>query len=44
MFANMILTQPCGGKACRAAFFYQAGVVELLRQTCTTARFAFTRR
>jgi hypothetical protein len=44
MFPNMVLTQTCGGKACRAAFFYQAGVVELLRQARTTARFAFTRR
>jgi hypothetical protein len=44
MFANMVLTPTCGGKACGAAFFYQPGVVEMLRPASTTAQFAFTRR
>jgi hypothetical protein len=40
----MVLTQPAAAKSPRSLLFYQAGVVELLRQTRRTVRFAFTHR
>jgi hypothetical protein len=43
MFPNMILTQPAAAKLA-ARLFYQAGVVELLRESRITVRFAFTHR
>jgi len=44
MFSNMILTPNLWRQSSPHSLLYQGGVVELLRETGTTARFAFTRR